>query len=471
MGLPLFRQLETEGVELKNMSVIRRVTDIPGPKATAILARERAAIPRGMYHAVEVVVESARGSVVEDVDGNRFIDFAGGIGTLNTGHSHPAVVAAVREQSDRLVHMCFAVAPYSSYITLAERLAQLTPGKFAKKVMFANSGAEAVENAIKIARHASKRPAILCFEDAFHGRTLTALALTSKIHPYKEGMGPFDTAIFRVPYAYCYRCSYHLTYPECGVGCVDSIEAYFSRYVEPQSIAAVIVEPVLGEGGFVVPPREFLKKLGELCRRYGILTIADEIQTGIGRTGRMFASEHYDFVPDLLLTAKSLAGGLPLSAVIGRAEIMDSPGLGGLGGTFGGNPLALAAAHAVLDVVEKEVLLERAEEIGARIETRAKSWAERFPLVGEVRRLGAMVGIELVRDRETREPAKKETAEVLKMSCKEGVIVLSAGTYGNVIRFLPPLVMKDEELEEGLAVVERCLEAVSEALATMTAKS
>jgi 4-aminobutyrate aminotransferase/(S)-3-amino-2-methylpropionate transaminase len=446
------------------MGVIRRVTDVPGPEGTAILSRNAAAIPRGVYHATEVVVASARGVVVEDVDGNRFIDFAGGIGTLIVGHSHPSVVAAVCEQLDRLIHMCFAVAPYSSYVSLAERLARLTPGSFPKKAMFANSGAEAVENAIKIARHATKRPAILCFEDAFHGRTLTALALTSKIQPYKAGMGPFDTAIFRVPYAYCYRCSYHLTYPKCGIGCVDNIEAFFSRYVEPQSIAAVIVEPVLGEGGFVVPPREFLGRLGDLCRRYGILTIADEIQTGIGRTGRMFASEHYDFVPDILVMAKSLAGGLPLSAVVGRAEIMDSPGLGGLGGTFSGNPLALAAAHAVLDLIEKEGLLERAEAIGSRIEARAKKWAERFPLVGQVRRLGAMVGIELVRDRQTLEPAEKETREILEMAHKQGVIVISAGTYGNVIRFLPPLIMKDEEVDEGLDVIERCFEGVNQPL-------
>jgi 4-aminobutyrate aminotransferase/(S)-3-amino-2-methylpropionate transaminase len=453
------------------MGVIRRVTDIPGPKATSILSHKAAIVPRGIYHSVDVVVESAQGSVVEDVDGNRYIDFAAGIGTLNVGHSHPAVVAALRKQSERLIHMCFAVAPYDTYLTLAEKLARLTPGEFPKKVMFANSGAEAVENAIKIVRHATKRPAILCFEDAFHGRTLTALALTSKVLPYKAGMGPFDTAIFRVPYAYCYRCSYHLTYPECGVSCVDSIETYFSRYVEPQSIAAVIVEPVLGEGGFVVPPREFLGKLGELCRRYGILTIADEIQTGIGRTGRMFASEHYDFVPDLLLTAKSLAGGLPLSAVVGRAEIMDSPGVGGLGGTFGGNPLALASAHAVLELIEQEGLLERAEEIGSQIEERAKCWAVRYPLVGDVRRLGAMVAIELVRERATREPAKKETGEILKMACKQGVIVLSAGTYGNVMRFLPPLVMTDSELEEGLDVIERCLSAVNESLAVTVGKN
>lgn len=444
------------------MAVIRKNTEIPGPRALSVLSRQHAAVPRGVASATRVVAASAQGAVVVDVDGNRLIDFAGGIGTLNVGHSHPRVVAAIQQQADRLIHMCFAVAPYDPYIALAERLARLTPGSFPKKTLFANSGAEAVENAVKIARHATKRTGILCFEDAFHGRTMTALALTSKVHPYKSGMGPFDTEVVRVPYAYCYRCAYNLSYPECALACVDAIETHFARYADAQSIAAVIVEPVLGEGGFVVPPRDFLNRLGDVCRRHGILTIADEVQTGIGRTGKMFACEHSGFVPDMLLTAKSLAGGLPLAAVVGRAEIMDSPGPGGLGGTFGGNPLALAAAEAVLDLVERDGLLERADAIGKRMETRARSWASLFPIVGDVRRLGAMVGIELVRDRQTREPAKNEASEIIAASTREGVILIPAGTYGNVIRFLPPLVISDAELDEGLDAVERCLGKVSE---------
>jgi 4-aminobutyrate aminotransferase/(S)-3-amino-2-methylpropionate transaminase len=443
------------------MSAIRKITEIPGPKARAIMSRREACVPRGLYHASQLVVASAQGCIVNDVDGNRFIDFVGGIGTLNVGHSHPSVVSAIRKQLDLLIHMCFAVAPYENYISLAEKLTRVTPGEFPKKVLFANSGAEAVENAVKIARHATGRHAILCFEDAFHGRTLTALALTSKIQPYKAGMGPFDANIIRVPYAYCYRCSYNLKYPGCGTACVDKIEEQFLRYVESQSIAAMIVEPILGEGGFVVPPKEFLAKLADLCKRHGILTIADEIQTGMGRTGRMFASEHYDFVPDMLLTAKSLADGLPLSAVVGRADVMDSPGLGGLGGTFGGNPLALAAAHAVLELLESDGLLDRAEAIGTRIENRLRKWANISPLVGQVRRLGAMVGVELVRDVETREPATKETAEFVKMACQRGVILISAGTHGNVIRFLPPLVMSDAELVEALDVLEQCLRDIT----------
>jgi 4-aminobutyrate aminotransferase/(S)-3-amino-2-methylpropionate transaminase len=444
------------------MTVIRKNTDIPGQRALSVLTRQRAAIPRGIANATRVVADSAHGAVVVDMDGNRLIDFAAGIGTVNVGHSHPRVVAAIREQADRLVHMCFAVGPYDAYVTLAERLARLTPGNFPKKTLFANSGAEAVENAVKIVRHATKRTGILCFEDAFHGRTLTALALTSKVHPYKSGMGPFETGIVRVPYAYCYRCAYNLTYPDCGIACVEAIETHFARYAEAQSVAAVIVEPVLGEGGFVVPPRDFLNRLGAICRRHGILTIADEIQTGIGRTGRMFACEHSDFVPDILLTAKSLGGGLPLAAVVGRADIMDSPEPGGLGGTFGGNPVALAAAQAVLDVIEREDLLQRAEVLGQRMEAQARRWATLFPIVGDVRRLGAMVGIELVRDRQTREPAKKETSEVVACGAREGVILIPAGTYGNIIRFLPPLVISDAELDEGLDAVERALALVSE---------
>jgi len=407
------------------------------------------------------VAAECSGAKIVDVDDNQFIDFAAGIGTINVGHSHPFVIRAVRAQLEKFIHTCFQVAPYETYVSLAERLARLTPGNFAKKTIFLNSGAEAVENAIKIVRHATKRSTILCFEDAFHGRTAGALALTSKVDPYKVGMGPFDAPILRVPYAYCYRCSYHQTYPTCGLACVEALEEYFARHVDPETIAAVIVEPVLGEGGFVVPPADFLSRLADVCRRHGILTIADEIQTGIGRTGRMFACEHYDFVPDLLVAAKSLASGVPLAAVVGRAEIMDSPGPGGLGGTFAGNPLATAAAHAVLDLLENGQLLRRAEEIGKRAEARARDLAGRVPLIGDVRRLGAMIGMELVRDRETRVPAKEETTEIVRLACTEGLILIPAGTHGNVIRLLPPLMISDEELDEGLSVLDRCIEAVA----------
>ncbi len=443
------------------MSSIRIRTEIPGPKSRAVMARREAIVPKGVAHANPVVIDSARGAVVEDVDGNHYLDFAGGIGTLNVGHSAPAVVQAVRDQLDRFTHTCFAVAPYESYISLAERLARLTPGSFAKKVMFVNSGAEAVENAVKIARHATRKAGVLCFEDAFHGRTLLTMSLTSKTDPYKLGFGPMVPDVLRVPFAYCYRCSYNLRYPDCQMACVEAIEDHFKRYADPANIAAVIVEPVLGEGGFIVPPKGYLTKLAEFCRKHAILVIADEVQTGMGRTGKLFACEHDGLEPDILITAKSIAGGLPLAAVVGRTELMDSPGIGGLGGTYAGNPLSLAAAHAVLDLFERGDLLTRAEQIGARAEARARTWAARFPLVGDVRRLGAMVGIELVRDRATREPAKAETNAIITHAREHGVIMISAGTYGNVVRLLVPLVVSDEQLDEGLTIIEDGLKATS----------
>jgi 4-aminobutyrate aminotransferase/(S)-3-amino-2-methylpropionate transaminase len=421
------------------------------------MERRQAAVPRGVFHATPVFVRAARGAVVEDVDGNRFLDFAGGIGSMNVGHTAPPVVAAVKAQLDCFTHTAFSVAPYESYVSLAERLASLTPGTFAKKTLFVNSGAEAVENAVKIARHATNRPAIMCFEDAFHGRTLLTMSLTSKVEPYKRGFGPMVPDVVRVPYAYCYRCPYGRDYSDCATACLSVIEDHFKRYADPKTIAAAIVEPVLGEGGFVVPPSEFLTGLAALCREHGILVIADEVQSGMGRTGRLFASEHFDFVPDILVTAKSIAGGLPLAAVVGRADIMDSPGVGSLGSTFGGNPLALAAAHAVLDLFEETPLLPRAEVIGAAIAQRAVYWASRSPLVGDIRRLGAMAAVELVRNRDTREPATDETRRLLRLAAERGVLLIGAGTYGNVVRVLVPLVVSDAELDEGLNVIEAAL--------------
>jgi 4-aminobutyrate aminotransferase/(S)-3-amino-2-methylpropionate transaminase len=445
------------------MSAIRIETEIPGPRSREILVRRERSVPRGIYHATPVVIARASGAVAEDVDGNRFLDFAGGIGTLNIGHSARPVVDAVRAQLDRFTHTCFSVAPYESYVSLAERLCRLTPGSFPKKAMFVNSGAEAIENAVKIARHATGKPGVLCFDHAFHGRTLLALSLTSKVEPYKAGFGPMVSDITRVPFAYCYRCPIDRTYPDCAVSCLELVEQQLKDEAVRATLAAVLFEPVLGEGGFIVPPREYLGRVAAMCRQHRILVIADEVQSGFGRTGRMFACEHYGVVPDILVTAKSLAGGLPLAAVVGRADLMDSPGVGGLGGTFGGNPLALAAAHAVLDTFERQDLLSRSEAIGARIEARARAWAERNTLIGDIRRLGGMAGIELVRDRATKEPAKEETNRIVRMACERGVILMPAGTYGNVIRILVPLVVSDAELDEGLDVVGECLESVTAA--------
>jgi 4-aminobutyrate aminotransferase/(S)-3-amino-2-methylpropionate transaminase len=377
------------------------------------------------------------------------------------GHANEAVAQAAAEQLERFSHACFHVTPYEGYVRLAERLNALTPGDFRKKTLFANSGAEAVENAVKIARVATGRQAVLAFEDGFHGRTLLAMSLTSKVHPYKAGFGPFAPEIYRAPYAYCYRCSYNLDYPSCAVSCVDAIEDYFKRYVAAEEVAAVIVEPVLGEGGFVVPPPEFMPKLRELTARHGILLIADEVQTGFGRTGKLFAMEHTGVVPDILIAAKSIAGGLPLSSITGRAEVMDAAGVGGLGGTFGGNPVALAAAHAVLDLMEEGALLERAVAIGRAFVARAAGWREKYPIVGDVRGIGAMWGAELVKDRGSRAPAKDETSVVSRKCYERGLVTITAGTHGNVIRTLMPLVIRDEELAEGLDVLEGALAEVA----------
>src|ERR1700684_367967 len=446
------------------MPTIQLRTEIPGPKSRELMRRREHAVPRGVSHATPICTARAEGAVLEDVDGNRFLDFAGGIGVVNAGHRAPRVVAALRKQVDEFIHTCFSVAPYEKYIALAEKLNALVPGDFAKKTLLVNSGAEAIENSIKIARAYTRRPAIICFEDAFHGRTLLAMSLTSKTHPYKAGFEPFATEIYRIPYAYCYRCSYGLQYPSCGVFCAHHLEDTFKRVVASETVAAVVVEPVLGEGGFVAPPKEFFSIIQEICKRHKILLIADEVQTGFGRTGAMFACERYGITPDILVSAKSIADGLPLAAVTGRAEIMDAPGVGGLGGTYGGNPLACAAALAVIETLERDNLPARAEQIGGRFDARARAWKKRWPLIGDVRGLGAMRALELVRPGATREPAKEETDKVLRHCLEHGLILVSAGSYGNVIRLLMPLVITDQEFDEGLQVMEDALMSVAESL-------
>ena len=443
------------------MGTIQIKTAVPGPRSQALMQRRQQAVARGVFHATPVFAARAEGAVLEDVDGNRFIDLAGGIGCSNVGHRAPGVLTRVKAQLEKYLHTCFSVAPYEPYIALAEKLNQLVPGKFPKKTFLANSGAEAVENAIKIARAYTKRPAVICFDDAFHGRTFMAMALTSKTHPYKAGFEPFQGDVYRLPYAYCYRCAYGKKYPDCRTSCAHALEDAFKRVVAAESVAAVIAEPVLGEGGFMAPPKEFFHELLAVCRKHGILFIADEVQTGIGRTGKLFACEQYGIEPDLLVTAKSLGGGLPISSVTGRAEIMDAPGVGGIGGTFGGNPLACEAALAVLEIMEKQDLSARAAEIGERFVARAKKWQDRFPLVGTIHGLGAMRAIELVRSHETHEPADKETQQVVKYCYEHGVITISAGTYGNVIRLLMPLIITDDQFDEAMEVLEAALQSVS----------
>lgn len=444
------------------MSTIQLRTSIPGPRSQELMRRRNAAVVQGAFHATPVFVAKAEGAVIEDVDGNRMIDFAGGIGCLNTGHRAPAVMEAIRRQLDRFLHTSFNVLPYESYVKLAERLNAITPGSFAKKTLLVNSGAEAVENAVKIARCYTKRPAIICFEDAFHGRTYMAMALTSKTHPYKAGFEPFPGDVYRVPFAYCYRCSYSLQYPSCEVHCARHIEDTFKRVVAAESVAAIIFEPIMGEGGFITPPAEFFPILAEICRKHGILMIADEVQTGFARTGAMFACDRFALEPDIIVTAKSLSGGLPLAAITGRDEVMDSPSVGQLGGTFGGNPLACEAGLAVLEMIEKEHLCERADALGERFRRRAAQWQLRWELVGEVRGLGAMQALELVRSRATRQPADEETKQASQYCYEHGLITITAGSYGNVIRLLMPLVITDGQMDEAIDVMEAALAHVAE---------
>jgi 4-aminobutyrate aminotransferase / (S)-3-amino-2-methylpropionate transaminase / 5-aminovalerate transaminase len=444
------------------MSTIQLKTPIPGPKSKALSARRVEAVPRGLSHATPVYVAKAEGAILEDVDGNRYLDLAGGIGCLNVGQRAPEVVAAVEGQLKNFLHTCVQVTAYENYVALAERLNKLAPGSSPKKTILLNTGAEAVENAVKIARAYTKKPGIIAFEDAFHGRTMMTLALTSKTHPYKAGFQPFPSEVYRVPYAYCYRCSYNLKYPSCDLFCARHLEDTFKRVVAQEGVAAVIAEPVLGEGGFVAPPKDFFKVLVDLCHKHNILFIADEVQSGFGRTGALFACEYYGIEPDLLVTAKSLGGGLPLAAVTGKSEIMDAPGPGGLGGTFAGNPLSCAAALAVLDLFEKEDLNARASQLGERFQKRARAWQKQWPIIGDVRGLGAMQALELVQSQDKREPAGEETKQITQYCYEHGLITISAGSYGNVIRLLMPLVITDDQMNEALDILEGALKAVYE---------
>ena len=412
----------------------------------SLLAERNKHIPQGPFNTHPIFAAKAKGALITDVEGKEYIDFAGGIGVANAGHCDEEVVKAIKDQADQYIHTCFHVVMYEPYVELAKKINEITPGSFPKKTMFANSGAEAVENAIKIARHATGRPAVIAFEDAFHGRTLLAMTLTSKTKPYKFGFGPYAPEIYRMPYAYCYRCAFRLDYPSCELACAYAFKEFFATHIPSEQVAAIIAEPVLGEGGFVVPPKEYFKVLQKICQDNGIVFIADEVQTGFGRTAKMFAIEHYGVVPDMMVMAKSMAGGLPLSAITGKAELMDHPQSGGLGGTFAGNPLACRAGLAVLDQFEKKKLLVRGEKIGKRVMERFKEFQEKYRAIGDVRGLGAMVGMELVVDRTTKEPATAFTKQLVTKCRGKGLLMISAGTHSNVIRPLMPLVITDEHL-------------------------
>ena len=409
-------------------------------------------VPRGPFNIFPIFVKRAKGAIIEDVEDKEYIDFAGGIGVENVGHCAEKVVAAIKEQAEQCIHTCFHVVMYEPYIELAKRLNEITPGDFPKKTFFVNSGAEAVENAVKIARYATNRPAIIAFENAFHGRTYMAMTLTSQVKPYKWGFGPFCPEVYRMPFAYCYRCPFGLKYPDCEIHCADYLEDFFISHVAADSVAAIIAEPVQGEGGFIVPPQGYFKKIKAICERHGIIFIMDEIQAGMGRTGKLFASEHFDVIPDIILTGKSLGAGLPLAGVTGRAELMDKPHVGGLGGTFSGNPVSCKAGLAVLDLLQAE-MLEKAVKLGEKLRDHFLNLQERHEIIGDIRGLGPMIGMELVKDRESKEPAADEAGELVKRCYERGLIVLRCGVYHNVIRILVPLVITDDQLERGFGIL------------------
>jgi 4-aminobutyrate aminotransferase/(S)-3-amino-2-methylpropionate transaminase len=428
-------------------------TAIPGPRSKEILARKDRVIADPLSVYLPVVIERGEGATLTDVDGNTFIDFTGGVGCLNVGHAHPRVVDAVQEQAAKFFHTDFTIVPYETYVTLAERLLATVPISGPAKAAFFNAGTEAVENAVKFARAYTKRPAVIGFEGGFHGRTLLSLSLTSKTHPYKAGLGPFAPEVYRLPFAQDYRG------PSAGEA-LAALERAFVTTVAAESVAAIVIEPVQGEGGFVVAPPEFLEGVRRICDDNGIVLVVDEVQTGYGRTGKMWGIEHYDVEPDLMTIAKSIAAGLPLSGVIGKAEIMDAPGDSAIGGTYVGNPVAQAAALAVLDVFEDESLVERAAEIGETIRGRMQAWQQGWDAIGDVRGLGAMLAIELVHDRATKDPAPELASTVVDAASERGLLLLKSGIYSNCIRVLVPLVVSESELEEALGAWEDALGSV-----------
>ena len=434
----------TKAIELR--------TAVPGPRSQEILQRKDAVIADPLSIYMPVVIDRGEGATLTDVDGNTFIDFTGGVGCLNVGHANPRLVEAVQEQAGRFFHTDFTIVPYETYVTLAERLVATAPITGQVKAAFFNAGTEAVENAVKFARVHTKRPAVIAFEGGFHGRTLLSLSLTSKTHPYKAGLGPFAPDVYRVPFAQDYR-------GPSARDALAALERALVTQVAAESVAAIVIEPVQGEGGFVVAPPEFLEGVRRICDDNGIVLVIDEVQTGFGRTGKMWGIEHYDVEPDLMTIAKSIAGGLPLSAVLGKAQIMDAPPDSAIGGTYVGNPIAQAAALAVLDVFEEDGLVERASQVGDTIRERMNAWQQRWPAIGDVRGLGAMLAIELVHDADSKDPAPDLATRVTEAAAERGLLLLKSGIYSNCIRVLVPLVITDAQLDEALGVWEDALDS------------
>ncbi|PFH82647.1 4-aminobutyrate--2-oxoglutarate transaminase [Bacillus sp. AFS088145] len=448
-----------------NRKFVNVSVGVPGPKGRELIELRNEFVPNGVGNNTPVFVEKANGTIVEDVDGNKFLDFAGAIGTLNVGHTPKNVVQAIKNQSERLIHSCFHVGMYKSYIDLAKKLTEITPGDFSKKTILLNSGAEAVENAVKIARKYTGRSGIISFTRGFHGRTLLGMSLTSKVKPYKYKMGPFAPATYKAKFPYLSNRPKELSEEEYINFCISQFKDFLLTDVSPEEVAAVIMEPVQGEGGFIVPPKKFVKEVYSICKSHGILFIADEIQTGFGRTGELFASTIFEIEPDLITMSKSIAAGVPISAVTGRTEIMDAASPGELGGTYGGSPLGCVAALEVIGKIESEKLWIRARSIGEKIKSFFDQLKNDFPIIYDIRGLGAMVGIEFI-DPTSGQPAKEFVAALTKKSCENGVIILSAGVHSNILRFLTPLIISDEELDEGLDIIKQSIDQVASQLVT-----
>jgi 4-aminobutyrate aminotransferase/(S)-3-amino-2-methylpropionate transaminase len=438
------------------MAFIQLKTEIPGPKAKELLDRKEMSVPKGPFNTIKTFAVKGDGALLTDVDGNTFLDFAGAIGSLNTGHCPKRVIEALHKQIDSYLHPCFHVMMYEPYIQLAEKLNQITPGQHHKKTFFLNSGAEAVENAVKIARKYTGRKAIISFERGFHGRTYMAMSLTSKVKPYKYEFGPFVPDTYKWSFPYYFRAD-GLEAEQLDEQLLKRFETFFLSEVPPEEVAAIIMEPVQGEGGFVIPSKRFVQGVKELCEKHGILFIADEVQTGFGRTGKMFAMEHFDVVPDLMTMSKSIGAGLPISAVTGRAEIMDSANIGEIGGTYGGSPLGCVAALEVIRTIEEDGLIDRAKKIGEIFLEKFQPLQAKYEQIGDVRSLGAMCAIEFIKDASTNNPNKEIVQEIVQSAHQNGLIIMSAGLYGNIIRLLTPLVVTDEQLTEGLEVLEKVI--------------
>ncbi|NMD68958.1 4-aminobutyrate--2-oxoglutarate transaminase [Bacillus sp. DNRA2] len=432
---------------------VKQQTSVPGPKSLEILVRRKQFVPKGISNNSAAFVKRANGALVEDVDGNTYIDFAGAIGTLNVGHAHPKVVSALHEQVNDFIHTGFNVMMYESYIDLAERLCGLAPGAFPKQAAFFNSGAEAVENAVKLARKFTKRQGVIAFTRGFHGRTLLAMTMTSKVKPYKFGFGPFAPEIYKAPYPYPFRRPEGMTEQQYNKMMIEQFEQFLLAEVAPETIAAVVMEPIQGEGGFIVPSVEFVQRVRAICDQYGILFIADEIQTGFARTGKYFAIDHFGVVPDMITVSKSLGAGVPISGVIGRTEIMEAADVGEIGGTYCGSPLGCRAALAVLDIIESEKLNDRAQVLGERVRTKMTALSGKLEQIGDIRGLGAMWAMEIVNGASNKTPNKAAVSKIIKTAGERGLLILSAGLYSNVIRILMPLTISDAELDEGLAIL------------------